>query len=222
MGNVFALELAYHQHPPEQPSHPFWFYLAILFVCLIVCALLVIAFLLFRKFASRFQLFNRTPNAQPLEPERAHSPSAIPTVYVVFVLAFIIYLPITSGQPKGGSLKGIVKPVAKGSLPILGTSALYFGIDALFGKAESEASLHPVLTLFALLGLIVTILLLLFIKFFVGLRNRFRAPPSPNNSEALNALPPGSIELEEIRTVLNDLVSRADPPRTFRSNPPHA
>ncbi|KAL3122124.1 hypothetical protein niasHT_001664 [Heterodera trifolii] len=223
MGNIIALELAYHQHPPEDTtSHNFWFFFAIITLTIFIGALMLFGIFIFRKFFRRLPLPTNSSN-QPNpenEPDRPYSPSSIPTVYVILILT-LVFLSQTEAHPKGKMGKGgILKPMAKGSLPIIGTSALYFGMDALFGKNEEENSVHPSLALFAFIGFVTLFVLLIIIKIVNYLRHYLsHIASNPHDPIPHNSQPPGSIELGEIRNTINDLINRADPPRANRFDP---
>uniref|UniRef100_A0A914HK67 Uncharacterized protein n=1 Tax=Globodera rostochiensis TaxID=31243 RepID=A0A914HK67_GLORO len=102
-------------------------------------------------------------------------------------------LPATTPRPIGKFPKGLIK----GSLPILASSALYFGVDTLANALEDDdpPSDHSVLiTVLICLGGLALLILLKLLTILINYRSRPEAtPPDP------------SLELGDLRAAVSEL-----------------
>uniref|UniRef100_A0A914H2H3 Uncharacterized protein n=1 Tax=Globodera rostochiensis TaxID=31243 RepID=A0A914H2H3_GLORO len=139
-------------------------------------------------------------NLSTAPPNRRTPPSVTPTYLFLAVLVIIFSTPHISARP---TAKNWPKAVAKNSLPLLASSALYFGVDAISSAVEKkEPEPFPISLPVALtcLGILLLLTILKILTLFIN----FRKPPSPSDN------PP--IELGEISSALQELINRSNPP----------
>nr|CAD2180582.1 unnamed protein product [Meloidogyne enterolobii] len=131
-----------------------------------------------------------------------------PTFLVILLFILIALVSDTNSFPgrksplwkKPPLFKRLGKPIAKGTLPILATSAVYLGFES-FAQFLTE---HPDLSVAVLsvFGCLSVLVLLLIVKVAIFLFHLFKGK---------NARPQPPIELQDLSSNIQELVNRSNP-----------
>lgn len=131
-----------------------------------------------------------------------------PTFLVILLFILIALVSDTNSFPgrksplwkKSPLFKRLGKPIAKGTLPILATSAVYLGFES-FAQFLTE---HPDLSVAVLsvFGCLSALVLLLIVQVAIFLFHFFKGK---------NARPQNSIELQDLSANIQELVNRSNP-----------
>lgn len=144
------------------------------------------------------------PFLRPYFRTRSLAPSS---VLLVLFLVLTILVPQIDSRPKAPIIKKLGKPVVKSAIPLLASSAVYFGLDslaqALSDDPNPQSVLIGLLSTLAAAVILILVALLWFIFRYIFYRT---APTVP--------VPPTNIELDEIRSGVTELIQRSDPPRS--------
>ncbi|CAK5104790.1 unnamed protein product [Meloidogyne enterolobii] len=131
-----------------------------------------------------------------------------PTFLVILLFILIALVSDTNSFPgrksplrkKPPLFKRLGKPIAKGTIPILATSAVYLGFES-FAQFLTE---HPDLSVAVLsvFGCLSVLVLLLIVKVAIFLFHLFKGK---------NARPQPPIELQDLNSNIQELVNRSNP-----------
>ncbi|CAK5073009.1 unnamed protein product [Meloidogyne enterolobii] len=120
---------------------------------------------------------------------------------MLVILCLLLLAIPTESYPKSRPLiKKIAKPVAKSTLPILSTTALYLGLDSLVRYISEEPELSAIFV--SIFGTTLIIAILLIVKFILKIYRAFHPTTSP--------IPP--TELTQFQNTLDEIVQRTVPP----------
>ena len=180
MGNIIAIQLDINLFKDPQPSSFPW---AIVILSLTI--LLTIALICF--ITLRF-IIRRKP--------------VITAPVITCLLLVLLFTPIESRAKGKFHVTRLKKPIARGIGSLLGTTAVYFGLDSLATALEKDPEIAvPIL---AIIGCLTLFLILLLIQVVLSIYKYLK--PNPR----LLTSPP--IELTEITSAVQELVNRSDPP----------
>uniref|UniRef100_A0A914HYU6 Uncharacterized protein n=1 Tax=Globodera rostochiensis TaxID=31243 RepID=A0A914HYU6_GLORO len=137
-----------------------------------------------------------------------------PTVMAMLALSLLLILSPVEGFPRKGAISAktakTFRRLGKGTVPLLATTALYFGLESFANLLEEEPGVSSLLlSVLACLGALVLLVLVkalsVLYHFLLRKDNRpMSALPTPDLSP--------SYELGELRAAVGELVQRSDPP----------
>ena len=187
MGNIIALQLGpidlnlFKPEPPPPEPFPWIFFIAsILILGIIVSVLILFCILVLRNKRAR----------------------VIPIIPLCLLLLLTIPTPI-EGKIRGKYIVNRVrKPITKGIGSILGTTAIYLGLDKLASALEYET--ETAIPILAIVGFLSILFIFLVLRVLFSIYKYIK----PNNGS--NAHPP--IELNEISSTVRELLNRSNPP----------
>lgn len=194
MGSILTLEIPSLSIliAPQVESQPMVSWPLVAFIIFLILAGLAIAFYFrFRK--------NRNNN------HRRRNHSILPLNLLVILLVASHFIPIIEGRPRKlvPIAKKLGKSVSKTAVPLLASTAFYFGLESLgqFSIDNPEFST----SILAVIGCFFTILALFLLKLATTIHRLFFLRANPANE---------GTELAEINNTLTELVQRAPPPPT--------